>query len=280
VQRWAGPSIGLIAAGLLGCAVAASAGVPDLESALVAGPSTTPARSTRPGVTAEVPLHDFYFARIQYTADGAYPGFKDWQTDFPLADRHFMGVLKSLSDVDAYDQGVPVRLDDPDLRKLPYLYAVEVGHMALTDAEAQELRDYLLAGGFLVVDDFWGTQEWTSFERQMKKVFPNRAIVDVPQEHPIFHSYYDIKAVEQVPNTGSGEALYRGDPNASTSESDGFVPHLRGIFDDHGRLMVAINWNTDLGDGWEGADMQDYPLRYSSYAMRIGVNTIVYAMSH
>jgi hypothetical protein len=176
--------------------------------------------------------------------------------------------------VDAYDNGFPVRLDDPELRRLPYLYAVEVGHMDLTPAEVSGLRDYLLAGGFLVVDDFWGTEEWNSFAGQMAKVFPDRKIVDLPMDHPLFHTYYDIDRIVQVPNSGQATA---GGP---TWESDGYVPMVRGIMDDDGRLMVAINWNTDLGDGWEWAELPEYPLEYSSYAFQIGANTIVYALSH
>ena len=220
------------------------------------------------------PAHSFYFARAQYTDDGQFPGYKDWQTDFPKADHQFLSVFQRLATIDAYDEGLAVRLDDPELRRLPYLYAVEVGHMDLTDEEALRLREYLSAGGFLVVDDFWGSQEWESFAAQMAKVFPDRPIVDIPFDHPLFHSYYDIDEVVQVPNMGQGTA---GSP---TWESDGYVPAVRGIFDDDGRLMVAINWNTDLGDGWEWAELADYPLRYSSYAFQIGANTIVYAMSH
>lgn len=281
-MRWGGPVVGLVAAALMGSAVAVSARVPELERLLLGGGNPPPAtpKGRGPGATASVPLHDFYFARVEYTDDGQFPGYKDWETDFPKADRQFLSVLTRLAKVDAYPQGLPVRLDDPDLRGLPYLYAVEVGHMDLTAAEAKQLREYLTAGGFLVVDDFWGSAEWGSFERQMKKVFPNRAIVDLPPGHAIFHAYYDIEQIEQVPNSGNAEAISRGDPGATTSESDGFVPVVRGIFDDRGRLMVAINWNTDLGDGWEWAEQPTYPLRFSTYAMQIGVNMIVYAMSH
>ncbi len=282
MKRWTGPFAGVVAASLLGCAVSASARVPGLQKLLFgdAPPAVKAALGRGPGATADIPLHDFYFARVEYTGDGAYPGWKDWETDFPKADRQFLSVLKRLASVDAYEQSVPVRLDDPDLRRLPYIYAVEVGHMDLTSAEARQLRDYLEAGGFFVVDDFWGSAEWGSFARQMAKVFPDRPIVDIPRDHPLFHSYYDIDEVVQVPNQGNAEAIYRGDPGATTVEEDGFTPVVRGIFDDDGRLMVAINWNTDLGDGWEWAEQATYPLRFSTYAMRIGVNMIVYAMSH
>ena len=271
----------LVAASLLGTAAAASGRVPDLWNALarrttdlVSGDAAPRTAARRPGARGTVPDHNFYFARAEYTGDGVFPHWKDWETDFPKADHQFLSVLKRLATLDAYEQGVPVRLDDPDLRQFPYLYAVEVGHMNLTASEAAELRAYLLAGGFLVVDDFWGSEEWESFARQMTKVFPDREIRDVPHSHPLFHSYYDIDEVVQVPNMGQAVA---GGP---TYESDGYTPVVRGIFDDKGRLMVAINWNTDLGDGWEWAELPTYPLKYSTYAVQIGVNTIVYALSH
>jgi len=143
----------------------------------------------------------------------------------------------------------------------------------LTDEEVAGLRDYLLAGGFLVVDDFWGTREWANFERNIRKVFPSRPIVELPRDHPVFRSYYQIDELVQVPavnNILSGR----------TWEQDGYTPHARGIFDEDGRLMVAINWNTDLGDAWEWADNPYYPLEYSSFAFEMGVNFIIYAMTH
>lgn len=107
----------------------------------------------------------------------------------------------------------------------------------------------------------------------MRRVFPNRTIVDIPPDHPVFHAFYDIKEIIQVPNVHQAD----GGP---TWEYDGRVPHVRGIFDDEGRLMVLINWNTDLGDAWEWADLPSYPLRYSTYAFEIGINFVIYAMSY
>jgi hypothetical protein len=225
-----------------------------------------------------VPPHSFYFTRAAYSGGryGRYSrwGGRSWQTDYPKADRQFLAVLRRLTGVDAYELEHPVRLDDPELRRFPYLYAVEVGHMNLSDAEVQGLRDYLLAGGFLVVDDFWGSYEWSVFEENIERVLPEYPIVDLPRDHPIFSAYYDVRDVVQVPNVGQGMS---GGP---TYEQDGYDPHVRGIFDDEGRLMVVINWNTDLGDGWEWAEQPRYPLKYSTYAYRMGANMIVYAMTH
>ena len=146
--------------------------------------------------------------------------------------------------------------------------------MSLSQPEVEGLRSYLLAGGFLVIDDFWGTQEWANFEYEIRQVLPGYEIVDLPIEHNIFTTFYEIDEIIQVPNVGNG---VRGGP---TWERDGFIPMVKGIHDDDGRLMVVINWNTDLGDAWEWADDPYYPLKYSLYAYEMGVNFIVYAMSH
>ena len=261
----------LIAAGLtLGVAGSAvAAGV----SLTPSGPTPAPAAAAPTPVPGDFP-HNFYFVRARYTDAGQYPNWKDWKTDFPKADAQFLTVFKRLADVDAFEEGLPVRLDDPELRRFPYLYAVEVGQMNLTADEVDGLRGYLLAGGMLVVDDFWGTAEWRSFEAQMARVLPEHRLVDVPLDHALFHAYYDIEEIVQVPN--SGQAANGG----RTWESDGVVPAVRGIFDDDGRLMVVANWNTDLGDAWEWAESPHYPLKYSTYAIQMGVNTIVYALSH
>lgn len=215
-------------------------------------------------------VHDFYFARAIYSGGMFRPG---WATDYPKADQQFISVLRRLTSVDAYPSDYAVRLDDPDLRRFPFLYAVEVGGMSLRDSEVEGLRNYLMAGGFLVVDDFWGTFEWRNFEQQIRRVLPEFDIVELQPDHPIFSTVYQVSEVIQVPNVGQGRA---GGP---TYERDGFVPHLLGIFDDQERLMVVINWNTDLGDAWEWAEQPDYPLIYSTYAYEMGANFIVYAMT-
>jgi hypothetical protein len=200
-------------------------------------------------------------------------GFCGWATDYPKGDRQFLTVLRRLTNLDASPAENAVRLDDADLRRFPLIYAVEVGYMDLTDPEVKGLRDYLLAGGFLVVDDFWGSHEWASFEAQMRRVFPELPIVEIPRDHPVFSAFYDIDEIIQVPNLGNARLGW-------TAEQDGDVAHCRGIFDENGRLMVAINWNTDLGDAWEWAEQPDYPLKYSTFAYQLGVNFVVYAMSH
>jgi hypothetical protein len=223
------------------------------------------------------PNREFYFTRAFYSSgrNDFYRGFPSWSVDWPKADIQFMMGLKRLvNHLDAYDGDNPVSLADPDLLRFPFLYAVEVGYMSLTEPEVVGLRNYLEHGGFLVVDDFWGSREWANFEHEIERVLPGRPIVEIPLEHPIFHAFYDIEEIVQVPNVGQGRF---GGP---TWEQDGITPAVRGIFDDDDRLMVAISWNSDLGDAWEWAEDPFYPLRFSTYAYQLGVNLIVYAMSH
>ena len=196
-----------------------------------------------------------------------------WAVDYPKADHQFLVAVKRLTGVDAYPADNAVELDAKRLRDFPFLYVLEVGSLLLADKDVIALRDYLATGGFLVVDDFWGSNAWRNFEDEMSRVFPDREIVDVPLDHPIFHAYYDVNEILQVPN------VYQA-AGGQTHEYDGYVPRVRGIFDEQGRLMVLANWNTDLGDAWEWADNPDYPLRYSTYAYELGINFVVYAMSY
>lgn len=215
--------------------------------------------------------HDFYFTRAAYTGYG-WRG--SWQVDYPKADVQFLIGLRRLTNLDSYADANGVRLTDPGLGKYPFLYAVEVGYMAMTEQEVLALRRYLQQGGFLVVDDFWGTAEWVNFAHEMGRVLPGRQIEDIPLDHPVFRSFYNVDEIVQVPNLGQG---IRGGP---TWERDGYQPVVRGIFDDDRRLMVLVNWNTDLGDAWEWAEHPYYPLHYSTYAYEMGVNFIIYAMTH
>lgn len=220
--------------------------------------------------------YEFYFTRAAYSGSrGGWGRGQAWATDYPKADRQFMVVLRRLTNLDAFPDENAVLLTDPALRDFPFLYALEVGYMNLRDEEIRGLRDYLNAGGFLMVDDFWGYREWATFEYHMARVLPGRVIQDLPMDHPIFDLVYDVSEVLQVPALGRG--IY-GRP--TWERPDARVPTVSGIFDDHGRLMVVINWNTDLGDAWEHAENPMYPVEYSTYAFQVGVNTIVYGMSH
>jgi len=237
--------------------------------------------------------HEFYWTRAEYT--DVFGGLDDegfgsrgrrwrgrpfWTTDYPKADRQFLVVLKKMIRLNVYGAEHPVSLADPQLRRYPLIYAVEVGHMDLTADEVRGLRSFLNAGGFLIVDDFWGPREWDQFQANIRRVLPGRSIVELPMDHEIFSAYYQIDSIVQVPNVRNAEAITRGYPGAHTWEKGGYVPHVRGIFDDKGHLMVVINFNTDLGDAWEWAEDPMYPLRYSTYACEMAANMIVYGMSH
>ena len=228
-----------------------------------------------PGRANAAPLaHEFYMTRGVFASptDGDDWGPR-WAMDFPEAEMHFLVALRRLTRIDSTTRENPRALDDGALGDYPFLYMVEVGAMRLDDEERDGLRNYLLAGGFLVIDDFWGTWAWEGFRVQLRQLFPDLSIVDVPLDHPVFNIVHDVRALMQVPNValaGTGR----------THEYDGYTPKVRGIFDADGRLMVLINWNTDLGDAWEWADDPGYPLRYSNYAYKLGVNAVIYALSY
>jgi len=200
-------------------------------------------------------------------------GYTSWTTDYPRSDRHFSAALRRLSRVHARSAEQPVNLDEGDQYDWPWLYAVEVGHWNLSDAQAKSMREYLLRGGFFMCDDFHGTEEWEVFAASMKRVFPDRQIVEIENPDAIFHTIYDLGDRYQVPGA---QFLYSG----RTYEYDGYQPHWRGIYDDKGRLMVAICFDMDLGDSWEHADNPEYPEKFSALGIRIGVNYVVYAMTH
>ena len=147
---------------------------------------------------------EFFFTRAIYSGGRGYRR-GSWATDYPKADRQFLTIIDRLVDLDAYERENAVRLDDPDIRKYPFLYALEVGYMYMTEAEVKGLRDYLLAGGFLMIDDFWGTWEWANFEAEIKRVLPEYQIVEVPLDHPVFNTVYNIEEVVQVPNLGNAQ---------------------------------------------------------------------------
>ena len=215
---------------------------------------------------------DFAFARLVYSGGDGWR-YSAWTTDAPKADLTFIAGIKRLTNLNVRERELYLPLTSKEIFKYPFLYAVEVGYMQLSQEEADILREYLQRGGFLVVDDFHGTYEWANFEEQIRKVFPTCKIEEIPLSHPVFHCFFDVEALTQVPGA---QTLYSG----VTYEKDGYDAHFRGIFDDTGRLMVMINFNSDLGDAWEWADVPYYPEKYSSTAYRLGINYIIYSMTH
>jgi hypothetical protein len=221
---------------------------------------------------------EWTFARLMYPTigwgDEWLHGGTSWTIDYPRADRHVAEMVRRLTAVNARSVEQPVNLeDDDDVFDWPWLYAVEVGQWELTDAQAAKLREYLLRGGFLMVDDFHGTREWLIFVESMQRVFPDRPIVDIAGDDQIFHAFWDLDHREQIP--GAQFLMTH-----RTYERDGFEPHWRGIYDDQGRIMVAICHDMDLGDSVEHSDNPEYPERWSAMGMRTFINYILYAMTH
>ncbi len=215
---------------------------------------------------------EFTFLRLVYSGHD-WAG-SSWAIDYPKADQQFLYGLRKLTDFGFVNtEHQALLISDPKVFNYPFLYAVEVGTMNLSDQEASQLREYLLRGGFLVVDDFHGEYEWQNFYRQIKKVFPEYEPVDLDISHPIFHCYYDIKKLIQIPGL---QFVYSG----RTWEKGGYEAHYKGIQDEKGRLMVMINHNVDLGDAWEWAEVEIYPREYANLAFQLGINYIVYAMTH
>ena len=241
---------------------------------------------------------EFYFTRLVYTENGwrgrrtmakppqfTCPEFGGgrffppqgwgWATDYPGADCKFMGAVHRLSGVRVHPNPNVIAIMDPALFQFPYVYAVEVGGMYLSDEEAARLREYLLRGGFLHVDDFWGGWQKANFEAQIQKVFPDRPLEPVPLTHAVFHTFYDLDTVMQIPNVSNGCYGRR-----TWEQPDDTEPRIYGITDDKGRLMVMVTYNSDLGDAWEYMDLPCYPEKYSGYAYRVGINFMIYAMTH
>jgi hypothetical protein len=228
---------------------------------------------------------EFAFARLMFPGgwndgyrgrfDGDFRlGLSLWTQDYPRADRHFSQAVRRLTRIHIRSVEQPVNLDEDEEYDLPWVYAVQVGEWGLTPKQGKEMREYLLRGGFFMADDFHGNEERQVFEDAMKLVFPDRPIVEIPNDDPIFHIVYDLNDRFQVP----GEAhLQQGCKNC---EDGGRGAHWRGIYDDKGRIMIAASYNSDLGDAWEWADVPYYPEKASSLAIRIGINYIIYSMTH
>ncbi len=224
-------------------------------------------------VQSKEDTNQIVFARLIY--NGRIPGYyKNWYTDYPKADKQLIMGLKRLTNLNISDNERAVAINDPDLFRYPFVYTSEPEQMVLTDEDAAIMREYLERGGFWIMDDFWGSFEWQSMERQLRKVLPTAQIKDIPMDHPIFHLFYDIDKIIQVPSLAYA---YNG---GITWETDGFVAECKGVWDDRGRLIMVINHNTDLGDSYEHADNPLYPYHFSEFGYRMAINFILYALTH
>jgi hypothetical protein len=207
-------------------------------------------------------------------------GMSEWTQDGPPADRSLAAAVRRITRIDARSVEQDINLDDSDdVYNWPWLYAVQVGQWGLTRHEADVLRDYLMRGGFFMADDFHGAYEHRMFEQHMKMVFPNRPIVEISNGDPIFHTIFDLDDRYQVPGSEHLRTGYKP-PDHPEGPDDGKGAHWQAIYDDKGRIMVAISFNSDLGDSWEWSDRPQYPEKFSDLGFRIGINYIVYAMTH
>lgn len=240
--------------------------------------SLTPNSATAQAVDSRFdgsPTAEFHFARLMFS-NSAYSRSGGrraaWMTDYPEAEYYLMDGINRMTnmevelvDYDGYG-GRLITLEDEQIFNYPWIYAAEVGQWSLSVKEAAQLREYLDRGGFLMVDDFWGLYEWQTFMLSMDRVFPDRPIVELDKDDPVMHVFFDVDTNTQIPGI-------RGVPA-------GNIPHWRGIFDDSGRLIVAINFNMDMGDAWEHAANPNYPAAMTAAAYRFAVNYIVYSMTH
>ena len=227
----------------------------------------------------EMPRDVFTFVRIRYSSSYGRRG-GGWRTDYPDADLNFSYRLQELTSLKVHPEGIILELTDPKLFDYPFIYIIEPGALQFSNEEVVALRKYLLNGGFLMVDDFWGGDEYENFAREMKRVFPDRAPKELPLEHPIFHCVFDLKEKPQLPSIG--QAMNGQDFEWRPGADDGSEVHYQGFFDDKDRMMAIICHNTDLGDGWEREGENQYYFKTYSEpkAYPMGINIVFYALTH
>jgi len=243
------------------------------------GRYSSPMRTGLPDTTG-----GFMFCRLWYTTSRSMRSGLGWSTDYPAADSNFMTRLEELTHthIERWENGDPgigaVRATDPDIFKCPFLFMTDPGSVTFTEAEIEGLRSYLLKGGFLWADDLWGDRAWSYFETEMTRIFPEYSIEEMTPEHSIFSLLYEVKEVPQIP---SYQSWRRNGGQTSEFGAETAVPHIRGIFDNDGRLLVLISFNTDIADGWEReGDVPFFFFTFSPPAYGLGVNVMLWAMSH
>jgi hypothetical protein len=223
----------------------------------------------------------FTFVRVNYTtAPGGYwyQGLPAWSHGYPIAEQNLMRILNEISDLGPRTEEInSLRLDDPELFKYPVAYIIEVGWWEMTDSEATSLRAYLQKGGFLIVDDFkvagfsggfagMGGGGWDTFEQNIKRALPDVRFFDMSPHDPIFHSFFEINRLDVIP-----QAYNAGQPV------------FRGVYEDNDRakrLQIIINYNTDVSQFWEWSGRGLRPVDDTNEAYKLGVNYIMYGMTH
>ena len=222
----------------------------------------------------------FTFVRIKYQST-RNSSSSAWWTDFPDADNNLSWRLHQLTAMKVAPEPKQFDIMDPELLKYPFAFMSGVPTIVISDEEAEQLRKYMMGGGFIMVDDFWGERNWEHFETEvLKRVFPERTWEELPIEHGIFNCVFPLKEKPQIPNVGFATRM-RG-TGITWEVEDGETPHYRGIKDDKGRLMMLICHNTDLGDGWEEEATDPYYFEEFSEkkAYPLGINIVFYVMTH
>jgi hypothetical protein len=201
-----------------------------------------------------------------------------WAIDYPMAEENFLPALRRLTNLSIADDSRHLPLTDDRIFSYPFLFVQQVGqgNWRPTDEEAARLREYLMRGGFLLVDDFHGEWDWAVFEAAIGRVLPGRPIVEIPEDDALMHVFYDLRDRVQIPGQ---RHLRWGAGGQIVAQMEG-PPHWRGIYDDQGRLIVGINYNIDMGDAWEHADDAYFPAPMTGQAYRLGINYVIYAMTH
>jgi hypothetical protein len=224
----------------------------------------------------------FTFARVRYEA--AYSGGGrggGWSTDAPDSDLNLSWRLQQITALRTDPNGRVLRVTDADLADFPFIYIVEPGRLSFNPDEVLALRAYLNNGGFLMLDDFWGDASWENVARVFKQVLPDRGFTELTLDHPLYSSVFKITEKGQIPAIGRG---YTSQFDGRTWEGgpDTRTVHHRAILDDKGRIMVFAAHNTDNGDGWEREGEDPYYFENFSlkYAYPLGINLIVYQMTH
>ena len=245
-----------------------------------------PARVSQ-AIAQMAPQPDERFAGLQWTfVSIRYSSFTEdnryrldywgepWAIDAPAAEQNLSRRLRTATAIEV-NEPVVLTLEDPKLWDHGWIYFVEPGNLRLRDEEVPILREFLLRGGTATFDDFHGPYEWENFAAEMRRVFPDRQIVDLEPPHPIYSSFFSLTAYPQIPGLGS---FFAG----RTWEKGGFVARLRAIVDDAGRPMVLANWNTDMGDGVEWSNAEEYPgyVKHTAEAYRMLINEIIYSLTH
>ena len=221
----------------------------------------------------------FTFVRIIRASNGRGAG---WSTDAPDSDLNLAYRLQQMTSIKVNPNGLFLRLTDKELPNYPFIYMVEPGTLYLEPEEVATLRKYLLNGGFLWLDDFWGEAEWANVEQVLKEVLPDRSFVELKLDHPLYHCVLEIKSKGQVPNVELGTQSQYDPEHRTWERADAKEVHHRAIFDDKGRLMVLATHNTDNGDGWEWEGDNHYFFENFSEKISypLAVNVIFYVMTH